>query len=399
MLYPAPPLLRLLTHPINKGHRIFEVFLLTRLNRRKKKNKINLGFRWFCCSWACDSWSAVTFISVPFLSGSPHVFLSTFRFRLASSAPSVRRGSLPPRDPDNEGCFWGGERASAVEGMGRRRKAAWRFWNDWLQHNENTQRYKADGASLHITCPAFSLRQAYDNRAIVSHKYVLSSSSWELLHRVSVFFFSLSPRQELSLPLCDRLANLWKPSHTEIQTGIHGNYVMFTAPRVQLRLRIYSGKRHKNVTQLLPYDRLLTLVVIQSWANNELRSFGDAADSSSGHPLWSKIRRLNEDQPNFIITLTSDTVEMINQSSFHFEFKWLSPGIHWLGLSKQPRNIRRDCEQNQQWSTIFFQCWAAVVPGGQVWNHSNQLAITAHTGAVGAIISGMASVTASNKSV
>lgn len=39
MLYPDPPLLRLLTHPINEGHRIFEVFLLTCFKEGKKKKK------------------------------------------------------------------------------------------------------------------------------------------------------------------------------------------------------------------------------------------------------------------------------------------------------------------------------------------------------------------------
>lgn len=82
--------------------------LLERRKKRKKK-KINLGFRWFCCLSACDSWSAVrgelTFIFFPFLSGFPHVSLSTFRVRLASSAPSVQHGSLLPWDPDNKGCF------------------------------------------------------------------------------------------------------------------------------------------------------------------------------------------------------------------------------------------------------------------------------------------------------
>lgn len=224
MLYPAPPLLRLLTHPINEGHRIFEVFLLTRLNRRKKKTKINLGFRWFCCSWACDSWSAVTFISVPFLSGFPHVFLSTFRFRLASSAPSVRHGSPPPWDTDNEGCFWmgGGDARQLLKEWGDGGKQRGVF--EMTDYNTTRTRSGTKWTARPFTLPvprSHCARLMTTERSCLINMYSLLLL--ENCCTVFLFFFSsLSPRQELFLPLCDRLANLWKPSRTEIHgfTGI-----------------------------------------------------------------------------------------------------------------------------------------------------------------------------------
>lgn len=172
MFYPAPPLFSIFALPSDTTHhrRSPDIWSLPShlFERKKKEKKINLGFGWFCCLSACDSWSAVrgepTFISVRFLSRFPHVSLSTFGVRLASSAPSVQRSSPLPLDQSNEECFlW--------------REAVRRFWNDWLQHNKNTQRYKDGGASSHITCPAFLLCQVYDNRAVVSHKYVLFSCS------------------------------------------------------------------------------------------------------------------------------------------------------------------------------------------------------------------------------
>lgn len=222
MLYPDPPWLRLLTHPINKGHRIFVVFLLTCLKEGKKKKKINLGFRWFCCSLACDSWSAVrgelTFISVPFLSGFPHVSLSTFGVRFASSAPSVQRGSPTSheiritKDAFRVTCvgFWrnGATEKSSVFEM--------------TDYNTTRTRSSTKTTARPFTLPvprSHCARFMTTERSRLVNMYSLLLL--EICCTVFLFFFP-SPRQELSLPLCYRLANLWKPSRTESEPGFTG---------------------------------------------------------------------------------------------------------------------------------------------------------------------------------
>lgn len=88
-----------------------------------------------------------------------------------------------------------------------------------------------------------------------------SSSSWDLLHHV----FSPLARSFLCLYVTDLL--ICKAVTHRIWTRIHGNYVMFTALGVRLRLRIYGMKRHKNVSQSQCFDWLLTLVVIHQNLN------------------------------------------------------------------------------------------------------------------------------------
>lgn len=121
--------------------------------------------------------------------------LSTFRVWLASS---VQRDEMWIM----KGAFSEQRLGFPRDGTRERNSAA--FWNDWLQHNENAQENKDDGASFHITCPVLSAIQVYDNRTIVSHKYLLSSPYWDLLHHVSVLF-CFFVCQELPLPMCDLL--------------------------------------------------------------------------------------------------------------------------------------------------------------------------------------------------
>lgn len=99
---------------------------------------------------------------------------------------SLQRGSLPPQDPDNEGCFKGGFWRNGATG-----KSSEAFLK-WLTATQ--QEHAAVQRRLRISS---HVPRSYCARFMTTEQSCLInilpfSSSWDVLHCFSVLFFSFS---------------------------------------------------------------------------------------------------------------------------------------------------------------------------------------------------------------